>query len=146
MRYKVAGLKQAQLGMLFPASTSAAGGENNWDMDKLAQQGAKAGVVHFGKWANKCNTLESHKIILLFVGAFCGVLWGLEDDRTQCIEVHVSFRTQFYGSGHGKRRKRHVVQFWNCFRTNLVNEYLLDGLLFSPLAFASSVAVFCVWF
>merc|ERR1712232_1425808 len=33
----VTGLKQAQLGMLFPASTSAAGGENNWDVDKLAQ-------------------------------------------------------------------------------------------------------------
>jgi len=47
----VAGLKQSQLGMLFPASTSAAGGENNWDMDKLAQQGAKAGVTHFGNWA-----------------------------------------------------------------------------------------------
>lgn len=45
------GLKQSQLGMLFPASPKAAGAQNNWDVEKLAKQVAKAGVTHVGNWA-----------------------------------------------------------------------------------------------
>jgi len=55
------GLKPAQLGMLFPASPKAAGAQSNWDVEKLAQQVAKAGVTHVGNWALAYDREEGWK-------------------------------------------------------------------------------------
>jgi len=55
------GLEQHQLGMLYPASTKAAGAQNNWDVEKLVSQGAKAGVTHFGNWALAYDREEGWK-------------------------------------------------------------------------------------
>lgn len=56
-----AGLKQGQLGMLYPASTKAAGAQNNWDVEKLAQQVQEAGVTHVGNWALAYDREEGWK-------------------------------------------------------------------------------------
>lgn len=55
------GLKQSQLGMLFPASRKAAGAENNWDVEKLAKEVAEAGVSHVGNWALAYDREEGWK-------------------------------------------------------------------------------------
>jgi len=58
----VAGLKPAQLGMLVPATSAAAGSYNHWDMDKLAAQVAAAGVTHVGTWAVAYDKTQNWKL------------------------------------------------------------------------------------
>lgn len=65
-----ASLPQASLGMLIPATTSAAGNHNNWDIDKLVAQVSKAGVTHVGTWAVAYDKTQDWKLAKA-LGALC---------------------------------------------------------------------------
>jgi len=58
----VSNLSAAQLGMLIPATTAAAGSNNNWDIEKLVKQVAAAGVTHVGTWAVAYDNTQDWKL------------------------------------------------------------------------------------
>lgn len=58
------GMTQAQLGMLIPATPAAAGQYNNWDISKLQQEVAWAGISHVGTWAIAYDNLNSYKFAI----------------------------------------------------------------------------------
>ena len=58
----VAGCSAPQLGMLMPATPAAAGAQNHWDIDKLADQVRAAGVPHVGTWALAYDNTQDWKL------------------------------------------------------------------------------------
>lgn len=59
---KADGLTQAQQGMLVPATASAAGSYNHWDIEKLASQVKSARVSHVGTWAIAYDHAQGWKL------------------------------------------------------------------------------------
>jgi len=64
------GVPLAKQGMLIPATRAAAGSYNNWDVDKLVSQVAKAGVSHVGTWAIAYDRTQDWKLAKA-LGALC---------------------------------------------------------------------------
>lgn len=75
----VSSLKASQLGMLIPATTSAAGSYNQWDIELLAKQVAAAGVTHVGTWAVAYDNTQDWKL-----GRASGELASESDRRCTC--------------------------------------------------------------
>ena len=48
---KTCNLNDNQKGMLIPATSEAAGNNNNWDLKKLVQQLKKSNIKYVGTWA-----------------------------------------------------------------------------------------------
>lgn len=66
-----AGVEKQSQGMLIPATTAAAGNNNNWDIDKLVKQVAAAGVQHVGTWAVAYDNTQDWKLAKA-LGTLCG--------------------------------------------------------------------------
>lgn len=58
----VSNLTTSQLGMLIPATSSAAGNNNQWDEELLAKQVKAAGVTHVGTWAVAYDNTQDWKL------------------------------------------------------------------------------------
>ena len=59
---EAASLRPEQLGMLLPATSAAASSYNTWDIAKLKEQVASAGVSHVGTWAIAYDHTQGWKL------------------------------------------------------------------------------------
>lgn len=64
------GVPQTKQGMLIPATTAAASNNNDWDIDKLMSQVARARVSHVGTWAIAYDLTQNWKLAKA-LGALC---------------------------------------------------------------------------